>query len=76
MRAKRMSNDLTGTTKPVRSSRAKLERMGREWGFTHGASALPIGNMVHDRACAMAILERTGKMPEWRHETLCELGLI
>lgn len=75
MRAKRMSNDLTGTTKAVRTSRAKLEAMGREWAYQHGANALPYGNLTHDRACAIAVREATGKLPNWGAERLKELGL-
>lgn len=75
MRAKRISNDRTGTTKPARTSKAKLEAMGREWARQHGANAPAYGNLVHDRACAIAVREMTGKLPAWGEERLKELGL-
>lgn len=75
MRAKRFTNDLQGETRPRRTSRAKLEAMGRDWGRQHGAKALPYGNLIHDAACARAVLEMTGKLPDWGAERLKELGL-
>ncbi len=76
MRAKRLSNDLRGTTKARRTPRATLERMGREWADAHRQNATSTGNTIHDRACAIRVRELTGHLPAWSAEQLRELGLV
>lgn len=73
-RARRFSNDLTGTTKARRTPRARLEQMGREWALKHGGNATSTGNTTHDRACAMEVFRLTGRYPQWSAEQLKELG--
>lgn len=70
MRAKRFSNDRTGTTKARRSTIRHLEGLGRSWAelFYRGKYGDPtrVGNSVHDAACAEEWERLTGKPPNWK----------